>query len=140
MDQMMDMEPQPPQVTSFRPGPVIAGVILLAVGAAMLLDTTGTVDVHLGQMIAPLVMIGLGASILLEKGSFVCGGRRELDEQGRERYRVRKRSAASGGVWLIGIGIWMMVSQMHLFGLNYGNSWPLFIILSGIMTMIRGVR
>jgi hypothetical protein len=34
----------------------------------------------------------------------------------------------------------MMVSQMHLFGLNYGNSWPLFIILSGVMTMIRGAR
>jgi len=36
--------------------------------------------------------------------------------------------------------VWMMVSQMHLFGLSFNNSWPLFIILSGIMMVVRGAR
>jgi hypothetical protein len=40
----------------------------------------------------------------------------------------------------MGIGAWMLVSQMHLFGLTYATSWPLFIILMGLMIMIRGTR
>jgi hypothetical protein len=34
----------------------------------------------------------------------------------------------------------MLISQMHLFGLTYGTSWPLFIILMGLMLVIRGWR
>jgi hypothetical protein len=135
---MEEMEQQP--VRSIRPGAIVAGGILLALGAAMLLDTTGAVDIRVGRLIAPLILIALGSSILLDKGAFVFGGRREFDDQGRPRVRLQKRGDANSGLWLIGIGVWMMVSQMHLFGLNYGNSWPLFIILSGIMTMIRGAR
>jgi hypothetical protein len=34
----------------------------------------------------------------------------------------------------------MLVSQTHLFGLTYDTSWPLFIILAGVMILIRGWR
>jgi hypothetical protein len=129
---------QSPDRPSFRPGVVAAGGILLAVGAAMLLDTTGAVDVRMGRLIAPLVLISLGAVMMLEKRGFVYG-RRERAADGEVRARVRTRGGP-GGFWLIGIGAWMMVSQMHLFGLNYNNSWPLFIILTGVMMVIRGAR
>ena len=46
----------------------------------------------------------------------------------------------TGGVWLIGIGAVMLLAQTHAFGLDSHNSWPLFIILSGLIMLIRGVR
>ena len=29
----------------------------------------------------------------------------------------------------------MLVSQTHLFGLNFGNSWPLVVILAGVYSV-----
>jgi hypothetical protein len=132
------MDPNtPPKPVSFRPGVVAAGGILLALGVAMLLDTTGAMDIRVGRLIAPLVLIGLGAAMLLDKGGVVYG-RRERAADGETRMRVRTRRSPGGGFWLIGVGVWMLVSQMHLFGLNYNTSWPLFIVLAGVMMVIRG--
>jgi|GEM_PF-606302 hypothetical protein len=138
------MESLPPSDPSespspYRPGVVAAGGILMALGVAMLLDSTGKIDIRVGQLIGPLVLIALGAAILFDKGGLVYG-RRVRGEDGRPRMRLRRRGNPAGGFWLIGIGVWMMVSQMHLFGLSFNNSWPLFIILSGIMMVVRGAR
>jgi hypothetical protein len=136
----MELEQQ--QERAFRPGAIVAGAILLGLGVAMILDTTGAIDIRVGRMITPLILIAIGASIMFDKGAFVAGRRRVrvIDADGRELVRLPRRGSSNSGFWLIGIGVWMMVSQMHLFGLNYGNSWPLFIILSGLMMVIRGVR
>jgi hypothetical protein len=134
----MDMDQPPSRL--LRPGAIAAGAILLIVGVAMLLDPSGAGHVRLGQLIGPLMLIALGSSILIEKGTAIRVGRRDVDEAGVERFGGRKRLDGGNGLWLIGIGLWMMVSQLHLFGLDYGNSWPIFIILSGVMIMIRGVR
>jgi len=134
----MEIE-QVPEQKRYRPGVVAAGGILLAVGVAMLLDSTGAIDVRMGHLSAPLVLIALGVGMMLDKGGVVYG-RRTRSEDGQMRMRTRTRGGASGGFWLIGIGVWMLVSQMHLFGLNFNNSWPLFIVLSGVMMVIRGAR
>lgn len=110
-----------------RPGAVAAGGVLLALGVLLLLDTTGTVRVQAGQLIAPMVMIAIGASILLD-------GSCAPSAPGRHRPR------GTSGFWLIGIGVWMLVSQTHLFGLSYGTSWPLLLIMMGLMMAIRGMR
>ncbi|HXT27927.1 MAG TPA: hypothetical protein VN716_01560 [Vicinamibacterales bacterium] len=134
------LPPDPsPSPSPYRPGVVAAGGILMALGVAMLLDSTGKIDIRVGQLIGPLVLIALGAAILFDKGGLVYG-RRVRGEDGRPRMRLRRRGNPAGGFWLIGIGVWMMVSQMHLFGLSFNNSWPLFIILSGIMMVVRGAR
>src|SRR5258708_27610201 len=122
----------------------------------MLLDTTGAVDIRRGRLVAPLVLIVLGATILTDGGALACSARLRDDRDNRDnrdnrddrdkrddrddvRPRGRRRSR-SGGLWLIGVGAWMLISQLHLWGLGYGNSWPLFIVLSGLMLVIRGWR
>jgi len=122
-----------------RPGVVAGGAMLLAVGLAMLLSTSGVVDVAAGQLVGPFVLITLGTLILIEKGAVVAGCR-ERSADGTPRLRLRRRGGSTAGLWLIGIGVWMMVSQLHLWGLSYGTSWPLFLILSGIVLLVRGIR
>lgn len=127
------------QPRGIRTGAIAAGAIMLIVGALMLLDTTGLMDVPMGRLIAPFVLITLGSLMVVEKGGVVYGYR-ERTVEGGPRMRVRQRGGATGGLWLIGIGAWMMLAQTHLFGLDYHNSWPLFIIMSGIIVLIRGLR
>lgn len=123
---------------SFRPGAVIGGLILLALGAALLLDTTGTFQIQSGHLIAPLVLIVMGAAMTFGGSAFVCT-RPERDEDGG-RVRVRRHRTSTGGLWLIWIAVWMIVSQNHLWGLTFATSWPLFLVVMGIAMVIRGWR
>jgi hypothetical protein len=126
-----------------RPGAIVAGVMLLGLGVAMLLDTTGMLQVRAGRLIAPFVLIAVGSLIVLDHGGF-AGARCPRDEDGGDdrpvRARRRRRGGAAGGIWLIGIGMWMLVSQTHMFGLTFHTSWPLVIVLMGLLMMIRGMR
>ena len=121
----MEMEQTHERV--LRPGPIVAGALLLVVGAGLLLDTTGLADIRMGRLIAPLVLISIGVTSLLSDGHNGAGCRR------------RRRDSLSG-LWTIGFGVWLMVSQTHLFGLTFNTSWPLLVILTGIMIVIRGIR
>ena len=127
------MEMQQVQHPAMRPGPIVGGVLLLVLGGGMLLDTTGIADIRMGRLIAPLVLISIGVSSLLSAG--IPDG--EDERQGRRR---RRRRDSFGGLWLVGIGAWMLASQTHMFGLTFGTSWPLLVILTGIMIVIRGIR
>jgi hypothetical protein len=138
---MEETEQQPSHSFSF--GAVAGGLIVLTVGVAMLLDSTGAFDIRIGRLVGPLIMIVIGATMLLNgrgMGS-ACGVPATDGRPDRAGRRARRRRHSGlGGIWLIGIGSWMLVSQTHLFGLNFGNSWPLIVILAGLMIVIRGMR
>src|SRR3954451_12030511 len=122
-----------------RPGAVVAGLVVLAVGVAMLMNAAGLADIRIGRLVAPFVLIALGSAIMLEKAAFVCA-RRDRDSTIRARARVRQRRDSTGGVWLIGLGVWMLLSQTHMFGLSFHSSWPLLIIFAGLIITSRGWR
>ena len=124
-------------VSQVRTGTVVAGAVLLAVGFAMLLDTTGVLDINAGRLIGPFVLIAIGASMLL--GGRSCRGYAE-DEAVPARIRHARRQSWFGGVWLIGLGCWLLMSQTNMFGLTFGTSWPLLLILMGALITIRGWR
>src|SRR5206468_6342739 len=111
----------------------------LIVGGAMLLQTAGWIHVPAGRLIAPLMLMLFGALSLVEKGSAdvidADGGTAEAS-----RRRPHHHRRVSGGLWMIGIGVWMLVSQEHFFGLDFHTSWPLLLVLSGLLLLIRGVR
>lgn len=132
----MNMDQQP--VSGVRPGAIVAGVILLAAGVAMLLDTTGITHINVGRLVAPVILIAMGSAIVLGRGSLdSCGGAVDRPLQGRE---MRRRGGATGGIWLIGLGIWMLVSQSHFFGLSFHTSWPLLLVFMGLIMVVRGAR
>ena len=121
-----------PDARSIRPGSIAGGLMVLALGIAMLLDRTGAADIRAGHLIAPLLLVAIGTAIVFDRAAMVCGRRDPVTR------RARRRGDSLSGLWLIGIGAWMLVSELHLFGLTYGTSWPLVIVLSGIMMVLRG--
>jgi hypothetical protein len=114
---------------------IVFGAVLLALGGTLLLDRSGLLHVSYGQLIGPLVLITIGAMTIVEKGGMACGYR--WRSAGPQHVR---RGGMTTGIWLIGLGVWMLVSQIHLWGLDYHNSWPLVVILSGVIMLMRGIR
>ena len=135
----MDSNPQQSN-GGIRPGAVVGGAFLLVVGGTMYLERAGIGDVQVQRIIGPACLIILGMLMLLDPRAFAVSkvGKRRPD--GAEQVRVRRHGTVTGGLWLMGVGCWMLVSQFELFGLDYRNSWPLLIILSGIIMLVRGVR
>jgi len=133
------MDDQSQDISGYRPAAVAAGLTLLGLGAALLLDTTEAVHLHFGRLIGPFALIAIGASMTLGQSAFVCDYRGRRGDR-EPRTRLRRRGGATTGIWLFGVGVWMLVSQNAMFGLTFHNSWPLLIILGGIIMVIRGSK
>lgn len=129
-DQLPDSHPP-------RLAPLVGGAILLTLGGAMLLDRT--LPQRLGELTAPFVLIVLGVGMIFGRPGAVYGGRfARVDRPG---YRVRRtRRSSTSGLWLIGIGAWMIVSEAHMFSLSFDTSWPLLVVLGGVLMVIRGLE
>ena len=137
MDRTIIMDSQDRPSRRFRPGAVLGGVVLLTFGIGLLLDRNGMLGLH--HVVAPMVLIVLGAIMTFERGGIVYSVPVK-DENGDVRMHVRQRRSAGGGLWLIGIGIWMLIAQNHLWGFTFETAWPLFIVFMGIMMVFRGWR
>lgn len=95
-------------------GRVLVGLAIVAVGIIMLIDRMGFADIHLSGRFWPLILIGLGLIKM-------------FDPPQRDGHRSRR----SGG-WLLWVGVWGLVSEFHVLGLEYATSWPLLVIGVGI--------
>ncbi|HEY5611816.1 MAG TPA: DUF5668 domain-containing protein [Thermoanaerobaculia bacterium] len=42
------------------------------------------------------------------------------------------KDGRGGGFTLLGIGVWMLIGSLRMFGLDYGNSWPVVLVFIGI--------
>lgn len=123
------------RVPHVRSGIVVAGAVVLAVGVAMLLDTT-QIDVKAGRLIGPFVLIVIGTVILL--GGRTCRPDKETPLSDKARQDARGRWIT--GMWMIGLGCWLMISQGQMFGMTFATSWPLLLILVGALIAARGWR
>jgi predicted membrane protein len=101
-------------------GPLIAGLIAIAVGGLFLLDTSGYI--HIGNLwrFWPLILIVFGLKGLLESG-----------------HRCGRGSSIGGGVVLI----WGLVLLAASLGyLGWGNMWPWFLIGLGALLIWEYTR
>ena len=101
-----------------RRSPLIAGVILMAIGAVLL-------SVNLGYGI-PLGLLQYYPFVLMALGL--------LGTVLPSRHLSR-----SGGIWLLAAGIYCAICEFHLFDLGWGSAWPLFIIAYGV-EVVFGTR
>ena len=97
-------------------GRVVAGLIIIAAGVAMLVDRIGILGIHLSGRYWPLLLMAFGFMRL-------------LDPPARRNGRRRSRWT---GAWFVYLGLWGFVSEFHVLGLDYNTSWPLLIVGAGI--------
>jgi hypothetical protein len=87
------------------------GVFLLIVGVALLLDNFDILNARPIWHYWPVILIVIGLGRLMDA---------------EEVWEYRK------AFWLLFLGSWFLVSQLHLFGLDYHNSWPILLIGIGM--------
>jgi hypothetical protein len=91
------------------------GILLIGVGAIFLLDRLDFADFHhLIHHWWPMIIVALGVVKLA----------------GRNRW---------GGLWFIAIGTWLELAHLHVFGLTFGSSWPLLLIVFGAGMILRAL-
>jgi hypothetical protein len=103
-------------------GRVVVGLVIIAIGTALFIDRTGLMDIRvdLGHY-WPFILIVMGLARFADPPR-----------------RAGRRQRRSGG-WLLWVGLWGLVSEFHVLGLDYGSSWPLLVIGAGIGMVCRAV-
>jgi hypothetical protein len=102
-----------------RGAQVVIGLAIMLLGVSFLFERMDMWHVHLSRHFWPLFPLFFGLARLLDGGRGTRGGR-----------QVR-------GMWMIYVGIWGLLTEFHVFGLDYDTSWPLLIIAAGINMVWR---
>ena len=96
-------------------GGLVAGLIMIVVGAIFLLERFDYVAVGEVWRLWPMILIVLGLLNLVRP------------ERGRR------------SIFLLLLGIWLQISFLELWGLDFGDSWPLLIVFVGASLVFDSV-
>lgn len=105
------------------PSYILFGLLLVAMGLLMLGDRLDWPGFSWNVSIWPFILLTLGGTRLID---------RQFDVHGRARIN---RSA----IWLIFIGLWGLLNEYRLLGVDYRHTWPLLIIGAGAMVVWHAV-
>jgi B-box zinc finger/Domain of unknown function (DUF5668) len=112
-----------------------AGAIwLIGLGVLFLIGNAGIFHGFPVHRLIPFFLIGLGVWLFIHKMTLTGEG---LGDDGTALYRMRLFSALRGSVWVILVGVMFLLSTFDI--LSWGRSWPLFIIVAGLMTIFEKV-
>ena len=103
--------------TRYTAGRLVFGLFLLAIGGMLLAGNLGFDLPHGVWNYWPFLLLAMGGVKLLWPGN--------ADE---------RRS----GYWLVVVGLYGWINVWHLFGLDWGRSWPIFVIASGLGIVFGG--
>ena len=110
-----------------------AGAIwLIGLGLIFLIGNTGFFHGFPIHRLIPFFLIGLGVWLFVHKMT-ISGA--TLADDGTAYYRIRLFGALRGSVWIILVGVLFLLSTFNI--LSWGRSWPLFIIVAGLMTFFE---
>jgi hypothetical protein len=133
--------PVPPYGAPVYPPPPIphsqnrfpAGAIwLIALGSIFLIGNAGIFHGFPVQRLVPFFLIGFGVWLFVHK---MTDTGTSLADDGTPAYRLRLFRALRGSIWVILVGVMFFLSTFNI--LSWGHSWPLFIIVAGLMTIFE---
>jgi hypothetical protein len=97
---------------------VLWGLMLVGLGVVFLLDQMDIVAIRELWHYAPLLLVVIGIN---------------------QTIGYPNAREFSSGLWTVFIGLWLFAVFEGLWGLTFGNSWPLFIIITGVTMAIRPI-
>lgn len=97
---------------------VIWGLLVMLFGLVLLLDQLDMFDVSRLWHYWPLLLVVLGLNRMIGSPNA-----REF----------------TSGLWMTFIGLWLFAVFEEILGLTFYNSWPVFIIVSGVTMMLEPV-
>jgi hypothetical protein len=112
--------PERPRISQTK---IVFGLVMMVIGLILLGDRMAWPGFHWNVPLWPWILVAIGISKLSD---------RPFDERGRLRGR---RSAA----WLIFIGAWGLLNEYRLFGIHYGDSWPILVTGAGAFMVWRSI-
>ena len=95
---------------------VVWGLVLIVVGAVFLLDRLDFLNIHDMWQYWPLLIVFVGLARMIASPTA-----REF----------------TGGLWTVFVGVWLFVVFDDRFDLTFRNSWPLLLIVGGIIMVIK---
>jgi hypothetical protein len=105
---------------------------LIGLGAIFLIGNSGLIRGFPIHRLVPFFLIGLGVWLFVRKMSETGYG---LADDGTPMYRLRLFRALRASVWVTLVGVLFFLDTFDI--LSWGRSWPLFIIVAGVMTILQ---
>ncbi len=118
----------PPARNRFPTG----AIWLIGLGLLFLIGNSGMIHGFPVSRLIPFFLIGLGVWLFIHKMTLSGPS---MNDDGSAYYRIRLFSALRGSVWVILVGVMFLLSSFDI--LSWGRSWPLFIIVAGLMTFFE---
>jgi hypothetical protein len=110
----------------------VGAIWLIVLGALFLVANSGIFHGFSGRFFVPLLLLGLAAWVFLSR---MTGSGSAYSEYGAPGYQLRVFRAASGAAWLALVGLLFLLDDFRI--LTWAHSWPLFIILAGVMAVFK---
>jgi hypothetical protein len=111
-----------------------AGAIwLIVLGAIFLIGNSGVFHWFSAKFFVPLLLIALAVWIFLRK--LTSKGAYSMSDDGSSGYQIRVYRALRGSAWIALVGVLFLLDDCDI--LSWSHSWPLFIILWGVMTVME---
>jgi hypothetical protein len=92
------------------------GLLLVALGIGLFLDQMGMLDIERLWHFWPLILVVVGINRMIGFPS--------------------ARDFTSG-LWMACVGVWLFLVFEGRWGLDFYNSWPVFIIISGVTMVLE---
>ncbi|MEO8736492.1 MAG: DUF5668 domain-containing protein [Edaphobacter sp.] len=108
-------------------------VWLIALGAIFLVGNSGMFHGYSIHWLLPLLLIGFGVWQFVHKMTETGS----LADDGTAAYKFRLFHALRSSVWIMLVGLLFLLDTAHI--LSWTRSWPLFLIVAGLMAVLRMV-
>ena len=106
-------------------------VWLIALGAIFLIGNSGMFHGFPMRWFVPMLLIGFGVWQFVHKMTETG----PLADDGTAAYKFRFFHALRGSIWIMLVGVLFLLDSSHI--LSWGRSWPLFIIVAGVMAVLQ---
>jgi hypothetical protein len=107
---------------------------LIGLGCLFLIANTNMFHGFPIHRVIPFLLIGVGVWLFVRKMTDTGSS---LSDYGTPGYQQRLFYALRGSIWVVLVGVLFLLDSFDI--VSWDHSWPLFIIVAGLMAIFRRV-